>query len=121
MVDKPYIPVQLKHPKMAKVLLLFFALIFLSACATTGEKIKYLNIGMTRAEVISKLGRPDGVQISGEYEDLKYAHRLVTGWAWDRADYNVILEKGRVIEYGIGTVRVKEGPTSILMIVPIGK
>ena len=102
-------------------ILSIFVLIIFSACATTGEKIKYLNIDMTKAEVINVLGRPDGVRISGEYEALKYAHRLVTGWAWDRADYNVILKNGRVIEYGIGTVRIKEGPTSILMIVPIGK
>ena len=76
---------------------------------------------MTRAEVVKMLGRPDGVQKSGEYEALKYAHRLVTGWAWDRADYNVILKGDRVIEYGPGEVRVKEGPTSTLLIVPVGK
>ncbi|MDE0085117.1 MAG: hypothetical protein OXU23_05355 [Candidatus Poribacteria bacterium] len=105
---------------------LIFALIIciaflLTACATTGEKIKHLNIDMTRAEVINVLGRPDGVQKSGEYEALKYAHRLVTGWAWDRADYNFILKNGKVVEYGPGEVRVKEGPTSILLIVPMGK
>ena len=94
----------------------------LTSCAmTTGEKIKHLNIGMTRTEVVKMLGRPDGVQKSGKYEALKYAHRLVTGWAWDRADYNVILKDGKVIEYGPGEVRVKEGPTSILLIVPMGK
>ena len=94
----------------------------LTSCAiTTGEKIKHLNIGMTRAEVVKMLGRPDGVQKSEEYEALKYAHRLVTGWAWDRADYNVILKEGRVVEYGPGEVRIKKGPTSILLIVPVGK
>lgn len=96
--------------------------IFIIGCAlTTGEKIKYLNIDMPRSEVIEVLGRPDGVQMSGEYEALKYAHRLVTGWAWDRADYNVILKNDRVVEYGIGMVRVKEGPIPVLMIIPIGK
>lgn len=96
-------------------------LLVLSACATTGEKMKRLNSGMTREDVVGVLGRPDGVQTSGDYEALKYSHRMVTGWAWDRADYNVILKDGRVVEYGTGEVRVKEGPTSVLLLVPLGK
>lgn len=94
-------------------------LIILTGCAwTTGEKIKYLNIDMPRSEVINRLGRPDGVRVSGEYEALKYAHRYVSGWGHDRADYNVILKNGRVVEYGIGEVRVKPGPLPVLIIVP---
>ena len=116
----------LSNSNLCQARLIFVSIILgtfvLTSCAmTTGEKIKHLNIGMTRTEVVKMLGRPDGVQKSGEYEALKYAHRLVTGWAWDRADYNVILKDGKVIEYGPGEVRVKEGPTSILLIVPMGK
>lgn len=108
--------------KMKQLMFIGCSLIILTGCAwTTGEKISHLNIDMTRSEVVNVLGRPDGVKISGEYEALTYAHRLVTGWAWDRADYNVILKNGRVVEYGIGEVRVKEGPTSILMLVPLVK
>lgn len=89
----------------------------LAGCAT-GEKMSRLKEGMTKTEVIDVLGDPDGFQRSGDYEAMKYNHRLVTGWAWDRADYNVILKEGKVVEYGQGQVRVKE-MNSILFLVPL--
>lgn len=78
-----------------------------------------LREGMTKDQVIDLMGRPEGFQRSGEYEALKYSHRLVTGWAWDRADYNIILKDGKVAEYGVGEVRVKDAPTSMLILVPL--
>ncbi len=42
-------------------------------------------------------------------EWFQYSHRRVTGWAWDRADYNVVFKnRSRVVEYGTGEVRVKQ-------------
>src|SRR5687768_4583697 len=95
-------------------------LVFLGACATTGEKMKRLSEGMSKDEVTQLMGRPDGFRREGEFEAMKYTHRLVTGWAWDRADYNVILKNGRVVEYGAGEVRVKAVSASpILFLVPL--
>ena len=74
---------------------------------------------MSKDEVTSILGDPDGYQARGEYETLKYSHRLVTGWAWDRADYNVILKDSKVVEYGTGEVRVKNVNSNILFSVPL--
>ena len=56
-----------------------------SAC-TTGEKMSGLEPGMTRQQVVGVLGRPDAVRSNGQYEQLEYTHRLVTGWSWDRSD-----------------------------------
>ena len=39
------------------------------------------------------------------YEQLEYTHRLITGWSWDRSDFNVILKDGRVVEFGHGETR----------------
>jgi hypothetical protein len=75
--------------------------------------------GMSRGEVIGKLGNPDGFQRSGEYEALRYANRLISGWSWDRADYNVILRNGRVVEYGPGQVRQRDPNISTLILVPL--
>jgi hypothetical protein len=55
-----------------------------------GSKMKKLNPGMTKQEVIKTLGKPDGYKQSGEYEALKYANKLMSGWSWDRADYYAI-------------------------------
>ncbi len=90
-----------------------------TGCATTGERISRIREGMSRQQVEAIMGKPDGFKRAGDYESIQYAHRLVTGWAWDRADYNVILKNDRVVEYGIGEVRVKDGPSTILILVPL--
>lgn len=92
--------------------------VILASCAT-GELMSNLRPGMNKEEVTRVLGSPDGFQSRGEYESLKYSHRLVTGWAWDRADYFVILRDGRVIEYGTGEVRIKDMNSNILFLVPL--
>lgn len=101
-----------------KLFIAMFCAVFLVAC-TTGELMSSLRPGMTKEEVTRVLGNPDGFQSRGEYESLKYSHRLVTGWAWDRADYFVILKDNRVVEYGTGEVRVKDMNSNVLLLVPL--
>jgi hypothetical protein len=103
---------------MMKLFTAMLCVVFLTAC-TTGELMSNLRPGMTKEEVTRVLGNPDGFQSRGEYESLKYSHRLVTGWAWDRADYFVILKDNRVVEYGAGEVRVKDMNSNVLFLVPL--
>jgi hypothetical protein len=100
---------------------LIFALalvVTLSACVT-GERMRSIREGMSKDEVIATLGNPDGFQRSGDDEALRYTNRLISGWSWDRADYNVILRNGRVVEYGAGQVRQRDPNTHMLILVPI--
>jgi hypothetical protein len=78
--------------------------VFLAAC-TTGEKMADVHEGMTKAQVISTLGQPDGFRRAGSTEALTYSDRLISGWSWDRADYQVILIDGHVTAYGPGAAR----------------
>jgi hypothetical protein len=89
-----------------------------SACVT-GERMQSVRDGMSKEEVISHLGNPDGLQRVGDYEALRYTNRLISGWSWDRADYNVILKAGRVVEYGPGQVRQRDPNVSTLILVPL--
>ena len=89
---------------MKAILLAISIASVLSAC-TTGEKMSKLEPGMTRQQVVGILGRPDAVHSSGPYEQLEYTHRLITGWSWDRSDFEVILKDGRVLEFGHGEIR----------------
>ena len=97
----------------------FFALSVALLGCTTGERIQSIREGMSKEEVISILGNPDGFQRSGDYEALRYTDRLVSGWSWNRADYNVILRNARVVAYGPGEVRQQNPNTSTLILVPL--
>lgn len=93
--------------------------ILISACAT-GEHIVRLEPGMSKDQVIEIMGRPDGFKAQDGYEVLRYTNRLISGWSWDKADYNIIMKDGKLVEYGAGEVRTKQvGTSTVLFIVPM--
>lgn len=99
----------------------FLYLIFLTSCAmTTGEKMSKLSPGMSKEEVVTTLGKYDGYKKYGDFEILSYNHRYASGWAHDRADYNVVLQHNKVTEWGQGEVRVKEmgGVQTVILMTP---
>jgi hypothetical protein len=98
-----------------KALIGIFSIIIFASC-TTGENFVDLEEGMSKKEVIGILGRPDSFKRAGNKTAIQYTNKLITGWSWDRADYFVIFEDDKVIEYGTGVVRVKQstaGPVFI--------
>ena len=102
---------------MRRFVLFLVMSLLLSGCAT-GERVRGgVQEGMTKQQVISQLGNPDGFQRSSEYEALLYTNRLISGWSWDRTDYTIILQNGRVVQYGTGQVR-QNGP-NMLVLVPL--
>jgi hypothetical protein len=90
----------------------------LMGCAT-GERMQSVREDMSKDEVIRLLGNPDGFRRSGDYEALRYVNRLISGWSSARADYNVILRGGRVVEYGPGQVRQPDPHIGTLILVPM--
>jgi ABC-type phosphate transport system ATPase subunit len=100
-------------------LALALALITTLSSCVTGERMQSVREGMSKDEVTAILGNPDGFQRSGDDEALRYTNRLISGWSWDRADYNVILRNGRVVAYGAGQVRQRDPNTPMLILVPI--
>ena len=103
---------------MRRLLVGITLLFALSACVT-GERMQSIREGMAKEEVLTILGNPDGFQRAGEYEALRYTNGLISGWSWDRADYNVILRAGKVIEYGPGQVRQRDSNVNTLILVPL--
>jgi hypothetical protein len=94
------------------------AVALLTACAT-GGKVRDLNVGQDRASVEKQLGRPDGyAQVDG-YDVLTYKNRLMSGWSWDRADYQVVLKDGKVVQYGPGEVRQAQNHAGVLIVAPV--
>ena len=100
---------------MRRFVFLFVSSLMMSGCVT-GERVRGgIKEGMSKQQVISELGDPDGFRRSGDYEALLYTNRLISGWSWDRTDYTIILQNGRVAEYGTGQVRQNSPNTLILV------
>lgn len=94
---------------MMRIFILGLVAILMAGCVT-GQSVRQLSPGMSRAEVVAIMGAPDGIQASGNVEVLKYANRLMSGFSWDTTDYFITLREGRVVEYGNGQVRSNTPP-----------
>src|ERR1700749_2570834 len=103
---------------MGKHLLVCLGAWLLTGCAT-GEKMRRLDVGMDRQAVERQMGRPDGYSEQDGYQVLTYKNRLMSGWSWGRADYQVLLQDGRVVQYGPGTVRQNQSNTGLVIVAPI--
>ena len=103
---------------MIRLFFVIAMLLFVSGCIV-GKQMASVKEGMSKNEVLSILGNPDGFQRSGDYEALRYTNRLISGWSWDRTDYTVILKNGQVIEYGPGQVRQRDPNTGVLILMPV--
>ena len=93
------------------------ALALTLAGCTAGEKVSGVAEGMSPDQVVAVMGKPDGFERSGNQTAYRYVNRLVSGWGWDRADYAVIFEDDRVVQYGAGEVRPRQGPNAGYLIV----
>ena len=90
-------------------------LLLMQGCIT-GEAVRGgIREGMSKQQVISELGSPDGFQRQGDYEALLYTNRLISGWSWDLTDYTIILKNGNVVQYGTGQVR-QNGPNTLILV-----
>lgn len=87
--------------------------------AIMGGAFKKLEEGMPKEEVLRLLGKPDGFKRDGSAETLTYANRMMSGWAWDRTDYWVVLTDGKVSGYGTGEVRDRRPNTTIFVPAPL--
>lgn len=92
--------------------------LFLAAgCATASGASSAIAPGMTRDDVLARMGKPDGYQFVDGIETMTYSDRLVSAWGWDRTDFSVQLRDGRVVGYGNGQVR-HHGP-DVVMVAPL--
>ena len=99
---------------MQKVIVTLFVMLFISSNTYGADlfgftkKLKKISPGDSTSIVEKKLGKADGFKTRGDFTVLNYNHKLITGWAWDRADFHVIFKNNQVVEYGMGEVREKE-------------
>jgi len=87
-------------------------LLILSACAASpifGDRFKStIGPGMTTSEVKSAVGKPDGYDKNGDLELYRYTDRMISGFGWDKGNYQVLFKNGKVIKYGMGSIRYRD-------------
>jgi hypothetical protein len=88
---------------MKKSTILILGMIFLTGCISTHEQMNDLSLGMSRQEVLAKMGEPDDIKDDGVKELLTYKLSVDDGTGTEeKKDYWVELKEGRVIDYGRG-------------------
>ena len=105
--------------KRSFYLLSCFLLLLVAGCFH-GEKITRIQPGSSIEDVKAVMGPQEGYKKIGEYETYSYYNKLISGWAWDRADYHYIVKDGKVVEYGAGQIRQNQ-KTGVVFIVPLGR
>lgn len=84
---------------MRKIATMLICFLF-AGCATGGASFSKLEQGMSKEDVISVVGRPDGFRSDEGVEYLIYNNRYVNPWHnYDQADYVVAIKDGKVVEY----------------------
>ncbi len=85
--------------KSVLVALSLAMLLSVTGCAT-GGRMTSLRPGMTKQEVETLLGHPDAYDTNGKRETYSYLHRRTGSWSWDKADYVLRFEDGKLVKYG---------------------
>ena len=85
-------------------------------CATTGERMQNLSLGMSKSQVEREIGRSDGAEVVDSRQCFIYLDRLISGWGMNRADYRICFEDGRLAEYKAIAVRERKPTASTLLI-----
>jgi len=83
-----------------------------------GEKIREVHPGMSLEKLHSIMGPQEGYKKIGDYEVYSYYNKLISGWAWDRADYHYVVRDGIIVEYGAGEIRQNQN-TGVVFIMPL--
>jgi len=89
----------------------------LCACQTTGTRLTHLYAGNSEVEVRETLGRPDSVRVLGDYEIYTYLGRHHSRLSFHRSDYTVVMQAGKVVQFGPGVAQ-REGLHTVVIVPP---
>lgn len=70
-----------------------FAIALFAVGCFHGEKITRVQPGMSVEDLKSTMGPQEGYRKIGDYEIYSYYNKLISGWAWDRADYHYVFKR----------------------------
>lgn len=71
-----------------------------SGCAASASKLSSLRPGMTKQEVVSIMGTPDGEGLDGDRAYMNYRLFENRMTDFEPSPYTVVLKDGKVVSYG---------------------
>lgn len=84
---------------MKNLIIIMCAFLLLAGCVKMAREINVISLGMTKQEVISRLGDPVSISATEGREYLNYRF-LEQGEDWETSPYYVRLANGKVDAYG---------------------
>jgi hypothetical protein len=94
---------------MKEIIVTILGMILLAGCISTHEKMDDLHRGMSRQEVLLKMGEPDSSRMDENIEILTYSLSVADESGQQvKKDYWVELRDERVFDYGRGWRLVAE-------------
>jgi len=85
---------------MKKLLVLLVVVLMVGGCVTMASKINTVSLGMTKQEVIARLGDPDSMSAIKDIEYMNYTFRESLALGTFPEKYFVRLRNGKVDAYG---------------------
>jgi outer membrane protein assembly factor BamE (lipoprotein component of BamABCDE complex) len=73
------------------------ALLLITGCATSSNRLQNVNLGMSKSQVISTMGSPRGVSAQDSYEMFRYK---VDDGGFAAKEYWFYFDSGKLIHYG---------------------
>jgi hypothetical protein len=77
----------------------------LAGCQGMASKISRLEVGTPREDVLERLGPPDSDRSIIGYEVMSWLSRRPGRFSFSHKDYTVVLQDGKVTQFGPGLIR----------------
>jgi hypothetical protein len=97
---------------MKRVMAVGLVALVLAGCQGMAAKVSRLDVGTPRDEVLERLGPPDSDRRIVGYEVMSWLDRRPGRFSFSHKDYTVVLQDGRVTQFGPGLIR-RDGKTSL--------
>ncbi|QWT21730.1 membrane lipoprotein lipid attachment site-containing protein [Bacillus sp. NP157] len=77
----------------------------LAGCQGMAAKVSRLEVGASREAVLDRLGPPDSDRSIIGFEVMSWLERRPSRFSFSHKDYTVVLQDGKVTQFGPGLVR----------------
>lgn len=90
---------------MKRLIVVAATAVALAGCQGMAARVSKLEVGTPRADVLDRLGAPDSDRTIIGFEVMSWLDRRPGRFSFSHKDYTVVLQDGKVTQFGPGVVR----------------